>query len=64
MQTTPEAQGMTPREYFDKYVVSRVPMGREQTPEDIGRATAFLVSEEARNITGQSLNIDGGMIPG
>ena len=64
LQATPEAAGMTPREYFDKYVVSRVPLGREQTPEDMGRAVVFLVSEDAKNITGQSLNIDGGMAPG
>ena len=35
-------------------------LAREQTPEDIGRAVAFLVSEEAKNITGQALNVDGG----
>ena len=64
LQATPEAAGMTPKEYFDKYVVSRVPLGREQTPEDIGRAVVFLVSEDARNITGQSINVDGGMVPG
>ena len=64
LQATPEAAGMSGREYFDKYVVSRVPLGREQTPEDIGRAVAFLVSEEARNITGQYLNVDGGLAPG
>ncbi len=64
VQATPEAAGMTPREYFDKYIVSRVPLGREQTPEDIGRAVLFFVSEDARNITGQSLNVDGGMVPG
>ncbi|OGO39803.1 MAG: hypothetical protein A2147_00010 [Chloroflexi bacterium RBG_16_57_8] len=64
LQSTPEATGMTPRQYFDKYVVSRVPLGREQTPEDIGRAAVFLVSDDARNITGQSLNVDGGMAPG
>ena len=63
-QATPEAARMSAREYFDKYVVSRVPMGREQTPEDIGRAVVFLTSEDARNITGQSINVDGGMVPG
>lgn len=59
---TPGAKGMTPREYFDKYVVAGVPLGREQTPEDIGRAVVFFASEEARNITGQSINVDGGMV--
>jgi NAD(P)-dependent dehydrogenase (short-subunit alcohol dehydrogenase family) len=63
-EATPGAKGMDAREYFDKFVVSRVPLGREQTVEDIGNAAVFFVSEEARNITGQALNVDGGMFPG
>jgi meso-butanediol dehydrogenase/(S,S)-butanediol dehydrogenase/diacetyl reductase len=63
IQATPEAKGMTPREYFDAYLAPMVPLKREQTPEDIGRAVVFLVSEDARNITGQSINVDGGMVP-
>ncbi|UCD08742.1 MAG: SDR family oxidoreductase [Dehalococcoidales bacterium] len=63
IQSTPGAEGLSYREYFDKYVASRVPLGREQTPEDIGRAVVFLTSEEARNITGQSINVDGGLTP-
>ena len=31
-------------------------MRREQTPEDIGKAAAFLASDDARNITGQALS--------
>ena len=61
-QLLPEAKGMTPREYFDKFLVPRVLLKRGQTVEDIGHAVAFLVSEDAKNITGQSLNVDGGMI--
>ncbi|MBQ1334793.1 MAG: SDR family oxidoreductase, partial [Clostridia bacterium] len=38
-----------------------VPMGRMQTPEDVGYAALFLCSDMAENITAQSLNIDGGM---
>jgi NAD(P)-dependent dehydrogenase (short-subunit alcohol dehydrogenase family) len=64
IQATPGAEGMTPREYFDKYIAPTVPLGREQTTEDIGRTVVFLVSEDARNITGQSINVDGGMVPG
>ena len=52
---------LSPREYFLK-AVSNSPLKREQTPEDIGRAVAFLVSEDAKNITGQSLNVDGGLV--
>ena len=32
----------------------------DATAEDIGKAVAFLVSEDARAITGQSLNVNGG----
>jgi len=58
----PEAKGMTPKEYFDNFLVPRVPLKRGQTVEDIGHAVVFLVSEEARNITGQTLTVDGGMV--
>jgi len=60
IRLVPEAKGLKPREYFDKFLVPRVPQKREQTPEDIGRAVVFFVSEDAKNITGQSLNINGG----
>jgi len=63
MAANPEARGMTPREYFDNFFAPMVPLKREQTPEDIGNAVVFLTSEEARNITGQTLNVDGGMYP-
>ena len=36
-------------------------MGREQTPEDIGKLAAFLASDDARNITGQIISVDGGI---
>lgn len=47
------------RDFFENRF-SGIPLGREQTPEDIGNAVAFLASDRARNITGQSLNVDGG----
>jgi enoyl-[acyl-carrier-protein] reductase (NADH) len=37
-------------------------MRRTQTVEDIGYAVAFLASDDARNITGQCIRIDGGFI--
>ena len=36
------------------------PMGRPATPEDIAATALFLVSDQARHITGQSLVVDGG----
>lgn len=38
------------------------PLGRWQTPEDIGAMAVFLASTQAKNITGQTLNIDGGQV--
>jgi NAD(P)-dependent dehydrogenase (short-subunit alcohol dehydrogenase family) len=43
------------------FIAASCPLRREQTPEDIGHAVAFFASEEARNITGQALNVDGGI---
>lgn len=41
--------------------VSQIPLGKFGEPEDIAEAVAFLASEGARYITGQVLNVDGGM---
>ena len=55
-----DRQGLPPREVFDRHVKQVIPMGREQTPEDVGHAVAFLASDYAKNITGQALNVSGG----
>jgi enoyl-[acyl-carrier-protein] reductase (NADH) len=47
---------------FERRVQEWIPLKREQTPEDIGQAAVFLASEEARNITGQALMVDGGAV--
>jgi meso-butanediol dehydrogenase/(S,S)-butanediol dehydrogenase/diacetyl reductase len=39
-----------------------IPLGRMQNAEDIAHAVAFFASSGARNITGQSLNVDGGIM--
>jgi NAD(P)-dependent dehydrogenase (short-subunit alcohol dehydrogenase family) len=54
--------GMEPRAIFDNRVSAVIPMKREQTPEDIGWAAVFLASEEAKQITGQALHVDGGVV--
>ena len=53
-------EGLSPRELFDRTVEQRIPLKREQTPEDIGNLATFLASDVSRNITGQSINVDGG----
>jgi meso-butanediol dehydrogenase/(S,S)-butanediol dehydrogenase/diacetyl reductase len=39
-----------------------VPMGRAQTPGDIAEMVAFLLSDKARNVTGQTIAVDGGAV--
>jgi NAD(P)-dependent dehydrogenase (short-subunit alcohol dehydrogenase family) len=39
-----------------------IPLGRPNDPEDIAALAVFLASPGARNITGQSFNVDGGLI--
>jgi NAD(P)-dependent dehydrogenase (short-subunit alcohol dehydrogenase family) len=46
-----------------KHYVRDIPLGRANEPEDIAAMVVFLSSEGAKNISGQSYNIDGGLIP-
>ena len=62
---TPEeikAEGRTELEGFWESLGERIPMGRNGTPKDIGRAVVFLASENAAYITGEVLRVDGGLI--
>ena len=53
------------RDPHDVYLEARrgeIPLRREQVPEDIAKMAAFLASEDARNVTGQCIHVDGGLI--
>jgi glucose 1-dehydrogenase/3-oxoacyl-[acyl-carrier protein] reductase len=43
-------------------VVAQISLGRPGKPCEIGRTAAFLASEDASYITGQSLYVDGGWV--
>ena len=53
--------GITPQESIDA-LVATIPMGRIQTPDDVARSVQHFLSEEADYVTGQALNVDGGLI--
>jgi NAD(P)-dependent dehydrogenase (short-subunit alcohol dehydrogenase family) len=66
----PRYRGEDAREWFvgvgeGRYLgegLPHTPMRREQTTADIAEAVLFLASDAAANITGQTLNVDGGMV--
>ncbi|RLS55098.1 MAG: SDR family oxidoreductase [Planctomycetota bacterium] len=60
-QQLPENR-LTYDEWAGAKVRSIVPLRRWQTPEDIAAMIVFLASERARNITGQTINVDGGFV--
>tara|TARA_B100000902_G_scaffold376333_1_gene407309 strand:+ start:90 stop:917 length:828 start_codon:yes stop_codon:yes gene_type:complete len=61
IEQNPNLKDMDPKEVFDELAVkARTPLGRGQTPEDIGNTVAFFASEDSSEITGQALNVNGG----
>ena len=42
-------------------IMSTIPLKRLGRPEDVANLVAFLATEEAAYITGQVINVDGGM---
>ena len=62
VRVTAAAEGMT-IEAVEQRAVRAVPLRRANEPEDIANMVLFLASPGARNITGQSFNVDGGLVP-
>jgi len=61
-ESFPALAGKSPQEIFANRVKAVTPLRRPQEPEDIANLVVFLASEEARNITGQAINVDGGAV--
>ena len=60
-QGVPEYKDMALRDIFLDVVRRNTPLGREQTPEDIGHLVTFLAGDGAANITGEEIKVDGGI---
>ena len=58
----PGVTGRAHLDVFEEAAAEVIPLGRPQTPSDIGALAAFLASEDARNITGQTIQCDGGQV--
>ena len=56
----PDFAEMDVHDIFTDEIKKVFPLGRPQEPKDIGKAVAFLSSDDASEITGQALNVNGG----
>jgi NAD(P)-dependent dehydrogenase (short-subunit alcohol dehydrogenase family) len=53
--------GLSPED-FTKQRAAQVPLGRMERPEDVARVIGFLASDRAAYMTGQAINVTGGLI--
>lgn len=58
-----QLRGITPKQVIKEYV-AQTPLGRLETPEDIAGLATFLCSDAARFMTGQGINVTGGVYMG
>jgi NAD(P)-dependent dehydrogenase (short-subunit alcohol dehydrogenase family) len=58
----PEDKRQPYEEWAAEKIRRVVPLGRWQDPEDVAAMAVFLASACARNVTGQTVNVDGGFV--
>ena len=57
-----KALGMSAPEVMKWFAEQNIPLGHHGDPEDIANMIAFLASDRAKFVTGQAINVDGGMV--
>jgi NAD(P)-dependent dehydrogenase (short-subunit alcohol dehydrogenase family) len=58
----PEGSRQSYEEWAEEKIRRVVPLGRWQEPEDVAAMAVFLASARGKNITGQTVNVDGGFV--
>jgi 2-hydroxycyclohexanecarboxyl-CoA dehydrogenase len=58
----PEGAGIGYEEWAAEKIRRVVPLNRWQEPEDVAAMAVFLASARAKNVTGQTVNVDGGFV--
>ena len=61
-ENLPPAEQLTFEEWSSEKIGRIVPLKRWQEPEDLAAMAVFLASTRANNITGQTVNVDGGFV--
>jgi NAD(P)-dependent dehydrogenase (short-subunit alcohol dehydrogenase family) len=62
MALLPEAERVSYEDWAAEKIRRLVPLGRWQEPDDIAAMAVFLASRRAHNVTGQTINVDGGYV--
>jgi len=53
--------GLSPEDFTEQRA-AQVPLGRMERPEDVAKVIGFLASERAAYMTGQAINVTGGLV--
>lgn len=61
-QSRPEPERQSYADWAEEKIRKVSPLGRWQTPPEFAAMAVYLASDHARNITGQTVNIDGGQV--
>jgi 3-oxoacyl-[acyl-carrier protein] reductase len=59
---TPLSEGIDSPEFVQEYIRTKIPLGRVGKPKDVAGVFAFLASEDAAFITGETIVVDGGQL--